>query len=152
MKTSYITALFLAISLPVFAGETSATFVQDQDHAFDQPTNLTLSNFFTDGWDQAWTQRDTPDGAPDLALFHGDTAFLERDLRMDYSSEEYTPGDRSIRTLDGSSPTPSTAVSCSRPSPTMYGKNTTAAVPNPAATAHSRHASSWSMSRRRVCL
>jgi len=102
MKTSYITALFLAISLPVFAGETSATFVQDQDHAFDQPTNLTLSNFFTDGWDQAWTQRDTPDGAPDLALFHGDTAFLERDLRMDYSSEEYTPGDRSIRTLDGS--------------------------------------------------
>jgi hypothetical protein len=99
MKATGIAAALVLFSLPIYAGDN--TFIQEQAHAFEQPTDLTLSNFFTDGWDQPWVQRVTPGGAPDTELLHVDTAFLERVFRIDYASEETTPGDRSIRSLDG---------------------------------------------------
>jgi hypothetical protein len=99
MNPTRIAATFLLFSLTTYAGDD--TFIQQQAHAFEQPTDLTLSNFFSDGWDQPWVQRVTPGGAPDTELLHVDTAFLERVFRIDYSSEETTPGDRSIRSLDG---------------------------------------------------
>ncbi|MGD0657551.1 MAG: hypothetical protein ABSD38_05760, partial [Syntrophorhabdales bacterium] len=41
-----------------------------QAPAPEQPSNLTLWNFFTEGWSQEWTHRVTPGGAPDMSLLH----------------------------------------------------------------------------------
>jgi hypothetical protein len=101
MKKHCIAALLVLISLPVLAGDVADPVIEDQAHALDQPIHLTLSNFFTEGWDQGWAEQVTPGGAPDIELLHGDTNFLERVIRTDYYSEEETPGDRSIRYLDG---------------------------------------------------
>jgi len=79
----YLTALFLLICVPVFAGGHWATAAETQSPAPDQPSNLTLSNFFTEGWNQEWTHRYTPGGAPDMALLHVTTNFLEREFRFD---------------------------------------------------------------------
>jgi hypothetical protein len=49
----------------------------------DDPPDLTLWNFFTAGWDEEWTRRDSEDRAPDLALLHVQTNFMERELRVD---------------------------------------------------------------------
>jgi len=49
-------------------------------------TDLTLSNFFTEGWNQPYTFRQSlPDGAPDLALLRSVTNFLVRVSRTDFS-------------------------------------------------------------------
>jgi hypothetical protein len=63
--------------------QTNAPLSQDQDAAPAQPSNLTLSNFFTAGWGEEWTHRETPGGAPDMALLHVQTNFLEREFRYD---------------------------------------------------------------------
>jgi len=50
--------------------------------------NLTLGNFFSEGWNRPFTMRSSlPDGAPDLPLFHVATNFLVRVTRTDYSFE-----------------------------------------------------------------
>jgi len=52
------------------------------------PTELTLSNFFSAGWDQPYSFRTSlPDGAPDLPLFTLVTNFLARVSRTDYFYE-----------------------------------------------------------------
>jgi len=51
-------------------------------------SNLTLANFFTEGWDQTWSKRQTPGGAPDLALLRVQTNFLARDVRFDFLSQQ----------------------------------------------------------------
>ncbi len=88
MRKPYLAALFLFICAPVFAGEPSAPVTQYQSAAPVQPSNLTLSNFFTEGWTQEWIHRQTPGGAPDMALLHVTTNFLEREFRFDYYSQQ----------------------------------------------------------------
>jgi len=51
-------------------------------------SNLTLANFFTEGWDQNWAKRSNPDGAPDMALLRVSTNFLEREFRTDFYSQQ----------------------------------------------------------------
>ena len=99
MMKPYLTALFLFICVPVFAGEPSAPVTQAQSTAPAQPSNLTLSNFFTEGWDQEWTHRYTPGGAPDMALLHATTNFLEREFRFDFYQQRNLGSD-STRSVD----------------------------------------------------
>jgi hypothetical protein len=98
-----VAALFLLTPLPVFAGDLAQSVLQDQTPAFSQPSNLTLSNFLTEGWDEPYDKRITPGGAPDMALLHVGTNFLEREFRTDYYSQENLAGDgtRDIQFLDG---------------------------------------------------
>jgi len=49
----------------------------------DDPPDLTLWNFFTAGWDDEYTRRDSEDRAPDFALLHVQTNFMEREFRVD---------------------------------------------------------------------
>jgi hypothetical protein len=99
MMKPYLTALFLFICVPVFAAEPSAPATQAESAAAAQPSNLTLSNFFTEGWNQAWTHRQTPGGAPDMALLHVTTNFLEREFRFDYY-HQWNKGSNSTRDID----------------------------------------------------
>jgi len=92
MTKTCIAALFLT-SLPVFAGDLASGVLENQTPAFSEPSNLTLSNFFTDGWTDAYDKRVTPGGAPDMALLHVTTNFLEREFRTDYYSQENLAGD-----------------------------------------------------------
>lgn len=103
MKKPSLAALFILISLPALAGDVTESVIQNQTPAFSQPSNLTLSNFFSEGWDQPYDKRVTPGGAPDMALLHVQTNFLEREFRSDYYSQENTAADgtRNVQFLDG---------------------------------------------------
>ncbi len=48
-------------------------------------SDLTLGNFFAEGWHQPWAKRERADGTPDMALLKVTTNFLERELRLDYA-------------------------------------------------------------------
>ena len=48
-------------------------------------SDLTLSNFFSEGWTQPWDKRERASGTPDMALLKVTTNFLERELRLDYA-------------------------------------------------------------------
>ena len=48
-------------------------------------SDLTLWNFFTEGWTQPWAKRERASGTPDMALLKVTTNFLEREFRLDYS-------------------------------------------------------------------
>ncbi len=67
-------------------------------------SKLTLANFFTDGWDQAWSKRPNPGGAPDLALLRVQTNFLARDFRLDFFSQQALNSTKTqtINLFDGS--------------------------------------------------
>jgi hypothetical protein len=90
-------------STPVYAGNTSASLSQDQDAAPAQPSNLTLWNFFTAGWGEQYYHRETPGGAPDMALLHVTTNFLEREFRFDSYFQQNLGSDstKSVLFTDG---------------------------------------------------
>ena len=81
-----LTALFLFVCAPAFAGE----FSQAEPTTHAPLSNLTLGNFFTEGWGQEWEKRSTPGGAPDMSLLHVQTNFLEREFRTDFSNQQNT--------------------------------------------------------------
>lgn len=63
----------------------AATFVpEERQAASSHPSDLSLGNFFTEGWNQDWEKwrHDTPD----MALLRVTTNFLERELRVDYAN------------------------------------------------------------------
>ena len=66
-------------------------------------SNLALGNFFTEGWNQAYSHRADPDAAPDMALLRVQTNFLEREFRFDFSSQRniHGPTKKDIDVLDG---------------------------------------------------
>jgi hypothetical protein len=86
----------------VVAGESSAPVTPAQSSPPAQPSNLTLSNFFTAGWGEEWVHRYTPGGAPDMALLHVTTNFLEREFRFDYYHQRNLATDdhRSVDLMD----------------------------------------------------
>jgi len=51
----------------------------------DDPPDLTLWNFFSLGWNDAYTRRASEDRAPDLALLRVQTNFMEREFRFNYA-------------------------------------------------------------------
>jgi hypothetical protein len=87
---------------PVVAGEYSAPVTPAQSSPPAQPSNLTLSNFFTAGWGEPWVHRYTPGGAPDMALLHVTTNFLEREFRYDFYTQRNlaTDSNRSTDFMD----------------------------------------------------
>jgi hypothetical protein len=46
-------------------------------------SDLSLSNFFSDGWDETWSKRSRGDGTPDMSLLRVQTNFLVQLLRVD---------------------------------------------------------------------
>jgi hypothetical protein len=52
-----------------------------------QPSDLTLFNFFSAGWDEEFTKRQRATGTPDYALLRVQTNFLEREFRLNYFYE-----------------------------------------------------------------
>ena len=52
-----------------------------------EPQDLTLWNFFSAGWNEDFTRRDSEGRAPDLALLRVQTNFMEREVRINYSYE-----------------------------------------------------------------
>ncbi|HYM02150.1 MAG TPA: hypothetical protein VET85_04325, partial [Stellaceae bacterium] len=56
-------------------------------------SDLSLSNFFTAGWGEAYVHRERASDTPDMALLRVQTNFLERELRVDYAhtSENKVP-------------------------------------------------------------
>jgi hypothetical protein len=64
-----------------------------------EPSELTLMNFFTEGWTQDWVKRSRRGRTPDMALLRVTTNFLERELRLDYT---YTRGVKNNPKLDHS--------------------------------------------------
>ena len=60
--------VLLPFAAPLSAGE-------------DQPSDLHLSGFFIEGWDQPWSHRERE--TPDMALLKVTTNFLEREFRLD---------------------------------------------------------------------
>jgi len=85
-------ALFLTLGCPARAQGTPAQNLSD----------LTLSNFFTAGWDQDWAHRSNPDGAPDMALLRVSTNFLEREFRTDFFTQQdvNSPKNRDVNLAD----------------------------------------------------
>jgi len=65
-------------------------------------SDLTLSNFFTDGWTDAYAKRPNPGGAPDMALLRVQTNFLEREFRTDFYTQQNlnSTKNRTINFLD----------------------------------------------------
>lgn len=48
-------------------------------------SDLTIGNFFSEGWSEPWAKRERASGTPDMALLKVTTNFLERELRLDYA-------------------------------------------------------------------
>ena len=70
---------------PVYAPESVAVDFGGQRA---QLTDLTLSNFFSAGWDEDSTKRVRATGTPDFALLRVQTNFMEREFRFDYQHQE----------------------------------------------------------------
>jgi hypothetical protein len=50
--------------------------------------DLTLGNFFSSGWDQAWSKRSRGEGTPDMSLLRVQTNFLVRLFRTDLAIQQ----------------------------------------------------------------
>ncbi|HTP50476.1 MAG TPA: hypothetical protein VMK42_07255 [Anaeromyxobacteraceae bacterium] len=81
--------ILLAMPLSAFAQfESTPPLVADlsvaEAHEQPQPPDLTLLNFFTEGWAEPWTHRHRY--TPDMALLRVTTNFMEREFRADYTN------------------------------------------------------------------
>ena len=53
----------------------------------ERPRDLTLSNFFSAGWDDEWAKQERATGTPNMALLRVQTNFMEREFRANYYFE-----------------------------------------------------------------
>ncbi len=53
----------------------------------ERPQDLTLSNFFSAGWDDEWAKQERATGTPNMALLRVQTNFMEREFRANYYFE-----------------------------------------------------------------
>jgi len=83
--------LMLAVSLSrlAWAGDYSPAAQGETAAGNATPGDLTLGNFFSEGWQDPWTKR-SRDGAPDMTLLRVQTNMLLRSLRTDYYSQRLT--------------------------------------------------------------
>jgi len=84
IKTASIATLFACIGMSAFAGESASPAIINSAGGSELASDLTLGNFFTEGWDQDWSKRPHLGGAPDMALLRVQTNFLEQEVRADY--------------------------------------------------------------------
>jgi hypothetical protein len=90
-----VATLFLAAAIPIGAGAQEYGASSGQ-HLSD----LTLANFFSEGWTQPWAKRERADGTPDMALLKVTTNFLERELRLDYARTSEVQTSTKYKTFD----------------------------------------------------
>jgi hypothetical protein len=93
-KTALALVLILTLGNPVMAQSAPAP-----TPAPAPLSNLTLDNFFTQGWSDAYAKRSDPNGAPDMALLRVQTNFLEREFRVDFASQQNVNSTK-FRTID----------------------------------------------------
>ena len=80
-------ALTVVLTSGAFAGNPEIAPAPSSSEAHD----LTLGNFFTAGWDQSYSHRESaPDSAIDLPLFHATTNYLARCSRTDFYFQNTT--------------------------------------------------------------
>lgn len=72
----------LALAVSAFGGDRG-----DSPALRTKLPDLSLGNFFTQGWQEPWAKRARPHGAPDLTLLRVQTNLLVRSLRTDHFSE-----------------------------------------------------------------
>ena len=89
MRTTSLTTLLACIGMSVFAGVPASPVVLNSPGESELASDLTLGNFFSEGWDQAWAKRPHLGGAPDMALLRVQTNFLEQEVRTDYYFEDH---------------------------------------------------------------
>jgi hypothetical protein len=70
--------------------------VHDGKHA--ELSDLTLLNFFTEGWADPWLHRHRH--TPDMALLRVTTNFLERELRLDYAGTRHVNRNAKVERTD----------------------------------------------------
>lgn len=59
--------------------------------AHAEPSDLHIKDFFRKGWNEDWTHRpETPDRARRLALLRVNTAFMEREFRMNFVDNSFS--------------------------------------------------------------
>jgi len=64
----------------------------------EEPPDLLLSTFFSDGWSSEWVKRSRKGRAPDMALLRVTTNFLERELRVDYAETSSVKNSSKVET------------------------------------------------------
>jgi len=74
--------VLLATALSALGGDNTAPSSQT---AKPELGDLTVSNLFSDGWDEGWTRRTRADETPDMALLRVQTNFLTDVFRFDYA-------------------------------------------------------------------
>lgn len=87
--------------LPSLGTEAESNELEDQDaHGgkHEQVVDLTLFNFFTEGWDLPWIHRHRK--TPDMALLRVTTNFLERELRLDYQGTRHINKNAKVERTD----------------------------------------------------
>ena len=84
---SLAVAVAACVSLPSLAGQPSGSMVEAAPTS--TVSDLTLDNFFTEGWDQRFVKRERADGTQDLYLFGVLNAFVEQNARANFSSFSY---------------------------------------------------------------
>ena len=97
-ESNILKALALVAFALVSISQTQSAFagaqpvIETETPPLSSASNLTLGNFFTEGWNQPYSHRSDPDAAPDMALLRVQTNFLEREFRFDFSSERNIHG------------------------------------------------------------
>jgi hypothetical protein len=74
--------VLLATALSALGGDNTASSGETEKPELG---DLTLSNLFSGGWDEAWTRRSRADDTPDMALLRVQTNFLTDVFRLDYA-------------------------------------------------------------------
>jgi len=99
-QLSAIAALLFLPILGAGAVEPSALEPNPVGQSF---SDLTPANFFSTGWDEAWTRRSRGDGTPDMSLLRVQTNFLAKLFRTDYTHQSNlaTAGVRAVDSLTG---------------------------------------------------
>ena len=101
-KTVVAVSMLLSLASWSFAGELRGPTLQEPPPAVAEFTELSLGNFFSAGWNEPWSRRPRPDGAPDLTLLRVQSNMLLRALRTDYSLERplETSSERRVQTVN----------------------------------------------------
>ena len=78
--------VFPTVAVAVEPAVVQSTGVDLGQHG--QLSDLTLWNFFSEGWDEDSSKRVRATGTPDFALLRVQTNFMEREFRFDYQHQE----------------------------------------------------------------
>lgn len=85
------TTVLVGCTAEILAAEPSLASAGAPQSGVASASDLSFDNLLTAGWDEPWSRRPHPDGAPDLTLLRVQTNLLLDSLRTDYYYERTTP-------------------------------------------------------------